>query len=105
MCKTYGVTPDSSFIEDMDEYTWTWMYQCWILEQEESHKSNKDLAVFLGSFFNYEMAKSISKQDNPDFSSDDRDFEEATKKMLEHNDELDQAQTESTHRRRRRIKD
>lgn len=81
----------------MDEYTWVWMYTNWLRDQEEMYKTYKDYALFLGSFFNSEMAQAIMKQESPDFSSSDEDFDKATENMLRLN---------SKHklRRRRRLK-
>jgi hypothetical protein len=82
----------------MDEYMWVWMYQSWLQDQEETHKTYKDYALFLGSFFNSEMAQSIIKLDDPDFSASDEDFEKSTEYMLnQKNIELSNIR----HRRRR----
>lgn len=65
----------------MDESTWVWMYQSWLQDQDEKQSMYKNLAIFLGSFFNWDMANQISKQDNPDYESSDKDYEEAFEKV------------------------
>lgn len=77
------MTPDSSFIEDMDEYTWIWLYQSWLQDMEDTHKTYKDYALFLGAFYNPELAKNLSKQDNPDYESTEQDDEKTEQFLLE----------------------
>lgn len=89
----------------MDEFTWAWMYQSWLQDQEELHKTYKNFALFLGSFFNWEMANRISKQDNPDYETSDEEFEESFEKVRQFSELEEQLQTQnSTHRRRRVIR-
>jgi hypothetical protein len=94
------VLPSSQFIEDIDEYEWVWMYQSWLQDQEEMHKTYKDYALFLGAFFNSEMAQNIWKQESPDFSSSDDDFNQATQNMVK---QRVQEQAQIKHRRKRRV--
>ena len=84
----------------MDEYTWIWLYQSWIQDQEEKHRMYKDYSLFLGSFFNYEMAKNISDKDNPDYSTTDEEFDKSTELMIRQRE----AEFEKIkHRRKRRL--
>lgn len=85
----------------MDEFTWLWMYQNWLQDQEDLHKTYKDYALFMGSFFNWEMANALSKQDNPDFESSDEDFEKSfdiVRKSIQ-----DEEVNKHIHRRHRRV--
>lgn len=81
----------------MDEYVWIWLYQNWLQDQEEMHKTYKDYALFLGAFFNSEMANNIWKSDNPDHASTDKDFEKSTEVLAQ------QSNIQPKHRRRRKI--
>jgi hypothetical protein len=81
----------------MDDWKWMWMYQSWIQDQEEMHKTYKNYALFMGSFSNWEMANRVSKQDNPDHEASDEDFEKASEFVSNYN--VDQPK----HRRARRI--
>lgn len=88
----------------MDEFTWAWMYQSWLQDQEELHKTYKNFALFLGSFFNWEMANNISKQDNPDYEVSDEEFEESFDKVRQFTElEEQMLQAQSSHRRHRRV--
>jgi hypothetical protein len=84
----------------MDETTWLWMYNSWLEDLYEKHKTYKDYALFLGAFSNWEMANKISTKDNPDFKTSDEEFEASFKRVVESNDDVEQGKT--IHRRRRR---
>lgn len=89
----------------MDEWTWAWMYQSWLQDQEDQNKLYKDFAVFLGSFTNWEMAQKLSKED--DIASSDEDFEKSTENVKKISEIIEQrkAQSKDTnlHRRRRKV--
>ena len=95
----------------MDEYVWVWMYQSWIQDQEDQHKMFKDYSTFLGSFYNPEMAQQIVKDDEPDHSSDEEDFEKSIEMVRMANEALDKEEEAEKLRdmqkikhRRRRVK-
>lgn len=81
----------------MDEFTWVWMYQSWLQDLQEMHKTYKDYALFVGAFSNPEMAKNISRQDNK-FESSDEEFEETFEAIKEVGNLVDKPKP-----RRRRI--
>ena len=69
--------PEDPFFEDMDDWTWMWLYQSWLQDQEDMHKLYKNYALYIGAFFNWDMANRASKQDNPDHEVSDEEFEKA----------------------------
>jgi len=83
----------------MDEFTWMWMYQSWLQDQEDMHKIYKSYALYMGSFFNWEMANRASKQDNPDYATSDEEYEKSYEMVSKFNDIADQ----KLHRRARRV--
>lgn len=97
--------PDDPFIEEMDEFTWVWMYQNWLQDQEELHKTYKNYALFIGSFFNWEMANALSKQDNPDYEVSDEEFEQAYERVRQFSEqeEAQQQIAQTVHRRHKRV--
>ena len=76
------------------------MYNSWLEDLQEKHKTYKDYALFLGAFSNWEMANKISKKDNPDFQSSDEEFEAAFDRVVKSNEGSEKEKT--IHRRRRR---
>ena len=58
------------------------MYECWVCDQEEEFEFARSQSILTGSFTNPEAAKKMLKQDSPDFSSTDEDFEKSIK-MIE----------------------
>lgn len=75
------------------------MYQSWLQDQEEMHKTYKSYALFMGSFFNWDMANRVSKQDDPDYATSDKEYEESWEMVKNFNDN----EEEGLHRRRRRV--
>lgn len=95
--------PDDPFIEDMNEYTWVWMYQSWLQDQKDLHKNYKDYALFLGSFFNWEAAQDIAKRDTPDYETTDEEMEESTNVVRKAREVAKQRKVEEFRHRRRRV--
>jgi PIN domain nuclease of toxin-antitoxin system len=85
----------------MDEITWLWMYNSWLEDLRENHKTYKDYALFLGAFSNWEMANKISKKENPDFKMSKEEFEASYQRVIESDEDIEER--EIGHRRRRRI--
>ena len=77
------------------------MYNSWLQDLNDKHKTYKDYALFLGAFSNWEMAKKMSKKDNPDYETSDEDFE-ASYEMVIQSDKNNQEEN-SNHRKRRRV--
>ena len=62
----------------MDEITLHWYFYNWIEDQEEEVNKMKEFGCFVGSFYNYEMAKKILDKDNNDtVSVSDDDMQKA----------------------------
>lgn len=81
---------------------WVWLYQNWIQDQEEEHKKYRDYSIFLGSFYNYEMAKHLSGQGVNTKQSSDKDFEESLRQVEEW-DKIERTNEDAMSRRRRKI--
>jgi len=83
LCMTYKKLPSDPFFEEIPIYEKIWLFQCWFNEIQEKRKYEKDLLVFLGSFSNPEMAKSIYQKENPDFKSNEEDFEKSSEMVIQ----------------------
>lgn len=77
------------------------MYQSWLRDKEEKHEEYKNYLVFLGAFHNQEMAQKIIKNDNPDYVSNEDDFEKATETVVKIDELIDKSK--NVRRRRRNI--
>jgi len=62
-----------------------WMFESWYADQEEQHEFAKNYTILEGSFTNPDAAKKMLKADNPDFESDDENYENISKQMIEEN--------------------
>lgn len=98
----FGKAPDDPYFEEMDEWTWIWLYQSWLQDQEDEFNKYKEFSLFIGSFSNPEMAQAISKRDNPDFQVSDEDFEKSVKALEEIDNMIEVKQKVENSRRRRR---
>lgn len=73
LCKMFGKLPSDSFFEEMDPVEKAWLYESWINELELDLEREKAIAILIGSFSNYEMAKKM--QETPTVSVSDEEFE------------------------------
>lgn len=94
----YQKLPDDPFFEDMDASIWLWMYQSWLQDQEDKQEFAENQSIFTGSFSNPEMAKRIIKTKNPDYQTDDKDFDRISEQIVQNN----RKELEKKQRRRRR---
>lgn len=81
LSKTYGKFPSDNCFEDMNPWEKLWLYESWLFEFEQKIKMERDLAILTGSFSNYDMAKQMIKESDPDYQ--DPDAEETAKKLHE----------------------
>ena len=79
LSKTYGKLPSDNFFEEMNPWEKIWLYESWLYEVEQKVEVEKNLAIFVGSFSNYEMAKEIMKKENPEYK--DENAEETAQKL------------------------
>lgn len=79
LCKTFGQTPDSDFLEEMDPAVKLWLYNSWAYDQEQEIEKIRNHAIFTGSFANPEMASKLVRKENPQFKSSEQDFDESYK--------------------------
>lgn len=53
------------------------MFEHWLRDQEEIQELERMNAILVGSFTNPEVAKTMIKADNPDYTSSDEEFEQS----------------------------
>jgi hypothetical protein len=81
LVKTFGKPPDDPFFETMNPFLRLWLYEGWIHDIELETEKLRSQSIFIGSFFNPEMAQKIIKADKPDFEA--TDSEETANKLHE----------------------
>ena len=81
LSKTYGKFPSDNCFEDMNPWEKLWLYESWLFEFEQKIQTERNLAILTGSFSNYDMAKQMMKDADPDYQ--DPDAEETAKKLHE----------------------
>lgn len=89
--------PGGSFYENTNPWTYLWLYNSFMQEEEDKQKFARSLAIFQGSFSNLEMAKNIIKSDNPTAEMDDEQFEVVSEFILS-----DEKKPETKMRKRQR---
>ena len=83
-----------------------YMYESWAQDLEDRSEFAKNVGTFVGSFSNYEMAKSISGEGTVEYQSSDEDFEKSAEIALNdinNKEETEESQYRMTRRRRRKI--
>lgn len=98
LCETYGKLPGDDWLNDLDPLTKLYLYEGWLNKQKEKHEYDRMLSIFAGSFTNPEMAQKLIKDESPDFSSTDKDFE----KSLEIVANTIEVEDKPLHRRKRK---
>lgn len=86
----------------MNPFEKLWLYESWINELEERNKFDKSLAILTGGFYNPEMARKMMKEENPDYSLSDEEFEESWRIVQEKKISDEVENKEGSKRRRRR---
>jgi hypothetical protein len=79
--ETFHKLPNEPFYEDIDAYLKVWLYESWRYKLELESEKERNQAIFLGSFSNYEMAVKMVKAENPDMKT--TDFEATTQMVRE----------------------
>jgi hypothetical protein len=74
--------PGGSFYENINPWLYIWLYNAFLQEEEDKQSFARSLAIFQGSFSNYEMARSIMKADTPTAEMDDEQFEAVSEFIL-----------------------
>lgn len=77
LCKLFNRLPSDSFFEEMNPFEKLWLYESWVNELEEKAKFNKSLAILTGGFYNPQLAQKMLKDQDPDYSLSDDEFEES----------------------------
>lgn len=73
------------------------MYEHWIEDENQKYEQRRTQAILTGSFSNPEMARKMIKDQNPDFASNEKDFEKSLEMVKNQKTE-----EENKPRRRRR---
>ena len=60
----------------------------WIEDQSEKHKFARDYGTFIGGFSNPEAANKMRKHDEPDYESDDEEFEKSFDRVIQDRDKV-----------------
>lgn len=105
LCKIFGKTPDSDFIENMDPVQKLFFYYNWIADQSDDIDLAKNQAYLIGSFWNPEAAKKMASGEGQHVSNEE-EVEESLKMVLNDRDKsIDPTKPENkqTPRRRRRL--
>lgn len=77
--------PGGSFHETVSPWVYLWLYYSFLQEEEDKYKAARSMAIFQGSFSNFEMAKSILKSENPTAEMDEEQFEAVSEYILAEN--------------------
>lgn len=99
----YKCEPDDPRITDMDPVRKLWMYENWLSDQEDKSELAKNHALLLGSFWNPDAVKQLTKESNT-IESSEEDLDETTRMIRQMNLESlnkNKVSEESTPRRRR----
>lgn len=102
LSKTYKKLPSDPFFEEMNPWEKVWLYESWLYETEQKIDMNKNLAVLVGSFSNYEMAQQIMKQEDPDYQdlNDDETANKIHEKIVNEEKEI---QSSKKKRKKKRV--
>lgn len=77
--------PGGSFYDNVNPWTYLWLYYSFIQEEEDKVKFARSMSIFQGSFSNFEMAKSLVKAENPTAEMEDEEFEALSENILTEN--------------------
>lgn len=94
--------PDDPWFEEMDPMMYRYLYESWSQDLEDRAEFAKNVGIFVGSFSNYEMARSLSGDGVREYESSDEDFDKSAEAVL--NDiNSKEANRRMSRRRRRKI--
>ena len=63
-------------------YLKIWLFHGWAIKIETYNQTMRNHAILIGSFFNPEEARKLSKKDNPDYETSEDDFEGSWAEVL-----------------------
>jgi hypothetical protein len=101
MCKQRNKDLDDPWFDELDPVLKVYMYEHWNRDQEEAFEFARSQSILIGSFSNPSAAKDMLKNENPDFSSSNEEFEQSIK-MIEENKKITAAVEQSKRKRQRR---
>ena len=78
-----------------------WMFEQWAEDQNLDQENLKHQGYLIGSFINPKAVKDIYDKEKNTHSSDDKEFDEFSRKLFEENRKQD-SKNESTKRRRKK---
>lgn len=102
MCQLYNCGWDDPKIENLDPIQKLLMFENWIEDKRERAEEAKNLGYLIGSFTNPEMVRKLVAAEANTFVSNDEEFEELSKQIIEENRRKDKEKAELAPRRRRR---
>ena len=89
MCQLFRTTLDDPIIQEMDPVQKIWMFENWLHDFKEKQEESKYLGYLIGSFTNPKAVQDLINRDKNAFISDDEEFEELSRKIVEHNRKQD----------------
>jgi hypothetical protein len=93
--------PDDPFYENINPYLKVWLYESWLHDKELELEKLRDQAIFIGSFFNPEMAYKLMKNEEPDFQS--TDIDESNRMVREKILEAEREKRKNKKRKKRKV--
>jgi len=81
LCKLKGIEPDDPWFEKLDEnpVKKLWLFESWQEDEREKQEFARNNSIFLGSFYNMEMAQKLVSEEESQYEATDEAFEETTK--------------------------
>jgi hypothetical protein len=77
-----------------------WMFHNWLEDFVDDQKMLENQGYLIGSFINPELVKKLLGADGETFTSSDKEFDELSKRIIEHN----RAEDKSLKKRKRKRK-
>lgn len=73
----------------MDPFEKTLMFEHWVEDMRERQDTNKNLGYLIGSFTNPQAVQDLINRENNSHVADEEEFNELSKKIIEHNKDKD----------------
>ena len=73
----------------MDPVHKMWMFESWLQDFKEKQEESKNLGYLIGSFTNPKAVQDLMNRDKNAFISDDEEFDEVSRQIVEHNRKQD----------------
>ncbi len=80
-----------------------WMFQSWLEDNNEQLELARSQAILIGSFTNPEAAKEMIKNQSPDFSSTDEEFDRISEAIVKAREDEEKKIEQPKRRKRRKV--